>query len=114
MKLARRLLSIGVLVTQFASQLAFATCTTASCVDTIGTFYVTSSALYIKPSGGLTGLTNCTPLSGGWLTIPTTDPNYSSYYALMLAADLAGQILTFRTTDNSSPCTITYTYLTSP
>jgi hypothetical protein len=114
MKMLQRLMFLGVLITPFASQMASATCTTAACTDTIGTFYVTSGALYIKPTAGLTGLTNCTPLSGGYLTIPLTDPNYSSYYALLLAADFAGQSVTMRTTDSSSPCTITYVTIGAP
>lgn len=108
MKIHRGIMWPGLLVTQLASQMSFAACTSASCSDTIGTFYVTSGALYIRPTAGLAGLTNCTPLSGGYVTIPKTDPNYSSYYALLLAADLAGQSIAMRTTDSSSPCTVSY------
>jgi len=112
MKGIRGSILVGALVAQVASQMGIAACTAGSCSDTIGTLYVTSTGVYIRPTAGLTGLTNCTPLTGGYLTIPTTDPNYSSYYALLLAANFTGQSITLRLTDNSSPCTVAY--MTNP
>ena len=86
---------------------AFA-CAYYYCSDTIGVLYVDANGAYISPTNGVTGLTNCTPLSGVYLTLPKSDPNYSSYYAALLAARLTGQSLTIRTLDGSNGCNVGY------
>ncbi len=87
---------------------AFATCTTNSCTDTISLIYLTDNGVYVQLTSGLSGLTNCTPLSGIYLTVPKTDSNFSAYYATILSARITNQALTLRLTDNSTPCAVTY------
>jgi hypothetical protein len=83
-------------------------CGTNYCSDTIGKFVVQDGYLYIKPTNGVSGLTNCTLAAPYYLTIPTTDPQYSHYFAALLAAQFAGQSVTLRTLDGSSNCSIGY------
>ena len=94
------------LVSTLATGAAFA-CTSASCSDTIGVLYVQDGVVYISPTHGLSGLTNCTPVSGTYISLPTTDTNYSSFYALLLAAKLTTQSITIRTNSGAN-CTISY------
>jgi hypothetical protein len=90
----------------------FAACTTYYCQGTISLLYVTDTGAYVQLSGGLTGLTNCTPESGVYLTLPKTNGNYSSLYALLLLAKAQGSIITIRTNDGSAGCTVAY--ITTP
>lgn len=103
---------IGCVALSFLSASAYASCTAASCSDTVGQFYVSDAGLYLQMTHGLSGLTNCTPLSGVYLTVPKADTNYTSFYALVLAAAMSGQSISFRTTDGSSGCTASYIYIT--
>lgn len=96
----------------FLSASVYASCSAAGCSDTVGQFYVSDAGLYLQLTHGLSGLTNCTPLSGGYLTVPKSDTNYNSFYALALSAALTGQSIFFRTTDGSSGCTVSYIYIT--
>jgi len=89
------------------SQVALA-CASSSCSDTIGVLYLTDAGIYVQPSHGLSGLTNCTPLSGGYLTVPKGDTNYASYYAFLVTARVMNQSISLRLTDGSNPCTVTY------
>jgi hypothetical protein len=82
-------------------------CTSSSCSDTIGVLYITDGNVYIQPTHGLSGLTNCTPVSGGYLSLPTTDTSYASYYAMLLSAKLTNQSITLRTNSGAN-CTIAY------
>lgn len=88
-----------------------ASCSTAACSDTVGQFYVSDAGLYLQLTHGLSGLTNCTPISGAYVSVPIGDTNYSSFYALVLSASLTGQSIFFRTIDGSSGCAAAYIYM---
>jgi hypothetical protein len=91
-----------------------ATCFTNYCTDTVSQTYLNDTTLLIKLTNGLSGLTNCTPQAGGYITVPKTNANYNAYYAMVLSASLAKTTITIRTTDSSSPCATAYMYLTTP
>jgi hypothetical protein len=93
---------------------AFASCQSNNCADTLSQIYLNDTTVMFKLTSGLAGLTNCTPLSGGYLTVPKSNANYTSYYALLLSASLTNQTITVRTTDSTNPCTVSYLYMVPP
>lgn len=105
-KLARRILwaAIGVA----ASPAVMAQCFGYYCSGVIQSMTITSDVVYVRLFGDLAGLTNCTPYSQVYLTLPKSDPNYSSYYATLLAAYMAKESVTLRPIDSSPNCTISY------
>jgi hypothetical protein len=56
----------------------------------------------------VSGLTNCTPEGGVYLTLPKAQGNYNSLYALLLLAKAQGTAITIRTNDGSTGCTVAY------
>jgi hypothetical protein len=98
---------VAVSIAALATEAVLA-CTSSSCSDTVGVIYLTDAGVYVQPTHGLSGLTNCTVLSGGYLTIPKSDTAYPSYYALLVTAKVLNLSVTLRLTDNSNPCTVTY------
>ena len=87
---------------------AFGACNANYCQATISLLYVDAGAVYIQMTGGLSGLTNCTPDSGVYLTLPKTNANYSSLFALLLLSKAQGSSIMIRTNDGSSGCTVAY------
>lgn len=78
------------------------------CQGVIQTMTVVDDAVYISLVGGTTGLTNCTPYSSIYFTLPRSNPNYQAHYATLLAAYMAKESVTLRPVDSSSGCTIAY------
>ena len=91
---------------------AFAACGAYYCQGTISELYVNDAVVYIQLTGGLSGLTNCTPQSGVYLTLPQTNSNYNALYALLLLAKAQGSVITIRPNDGSTGCTVAY--ITAP
>lgn len=89
---------------------AWGACFGYYCTDTVSVFLVDANEARVQLTGGTGGLTNCTT-AGGYLTLPKTNPNYASFYALMLAARMQGMPLTFRTNDGSNNCSVNYVYI---
>ena len=87
---------------------AFAVCSYYYCQGTISLLYVNDVATYVQLSSGVSGLTNCTPESGVYLTVPKANSNYNSLYALLLLAKAQGTAVTIRTNDGSAGCTVAY------
>lgn len=98
----------GTTITASLASSAFAACHGYYCQGVIETMTVTSDAAYIRLAGGTTGLTNCTPYSGGYLTLNRNDADWTVYYATILAAYLAKESITIRPDDSSANCTIAY------
>lgn len=93
---------------------AHATCGPISCTATIQRLYVDGGQVAIWPTGGMTGITNCNPSSGVYILMAATDGNFSSKYAMLLGAFLAGQSVTLRTNDTvGASCTLAYAYVGS-
>jgi len=103
---------LGVLITPFAGQMALATCSAALFTDTIGTFYVTSSALYNKADHETDGIDELHATQRRLLDHSSYGPKLLVPFVLLLAADFAGQSGTVRMTDSSSTCAIAY--ITNP
>ena len=102
-----RLILLAAVTSIFAGE-AFASCITNGCTDTISQLYLTDAGVYVQLTSGLSGLTNCTPLSAVYLTVPKTDSNFSAYYATLLSARITNQVLTLRLMDSSNPCAVAY------
>jgi hypothetical protein len=78
------------------------------CQDTIAEITITSDAVYIRLTNGMSGLTNCTPYETSWFTLAKTNPNYNAHYAALLAARASGETVTLRPVDSSSNCLLQY------
>jgi hypothetical protein len=87
---------------------AHASCTPESCYAAIQKLYLNNSGIYIQLEGGYVGLTNCTLYSGVYMTLPTSNPNYNSYYAALLAKQITKEPVTIRTVDASTNCAVSY------
>jgi len=87
---------------------ANAACNGYYCQDTIAQLSITDTSVYILLTNGVSGLTNCTPYSSSWITLPKTNANYASMYAALLAARLSGETVTLRPLDASPNCSLQY------
>jgi hypothetical protein len=56
----------------------------------------------------MAGLTNCTPYSQSYFTLPKSNVNYNSYYAMRVAAYMAKETVALRPVDSSPNCTLAY------
>jgi hypothetical protein len=92
-----------------ATSPAFADCAAGYyCKAQIQDMTMTDGAVYIRLVGGTTGLTNCTPYSTSYFTLPRSNPYFASYYATLLGAYLAKESVTIRPNDGSTGCTVAY------
>ena len=92
-----------------ATTAAHAACTAGYfCTGPIQSITVTDDAVYIRLVDGTAGLTNCTPYSQSYFTLPKSNVNYSSYYSMLVAAYMAKESVTLRPVDSSANCTIAY------
>jgi hypothetical protein len=87
---------------------ASAACYGYYCTGTIQAMSIANDNVYVRLTGGTNGLTNCTPYQSEYITLPKSNPNYSSYYAVLLAAYLAKESITLRPTDASPNCSLLY------
>src|SRR5438270_6644098 len=55
--------------------------------------------VYIQPSGNVATV-NCAAVSGVYLTVKSTNPNFKTIYAMLLAAQLAGKRVNLRVNEN--------------
>jgi hypothetical protein len=99
-----------VLLGGIAGSAAYADCPAGYfCKAPIQDMTMTDSAVYIRLVGGTTGLTNCTPYSSSYFTLPrTNNPNFAGYYATLLAAYMGKESVTIRPVDGSTGCTVSY------
>jgi hypothetical protein len=93
-----------------ASSAAFAACPAGYfCKGQIQDMTMTDTAVYIRLVDGTTGLTNCTPYSSSYFTLPrANNPNFAGYYATLLGAYLSKESVTIRPVDGSVGCTVSY------
>jgi hypothetical protein len=100
---------VASLIGTITANVALAACPAGYyCDGSIETITLTDDAAYIRLVGGTAGLTNCTPYGQNYFTLPKANPNYSSYYATLLAAYSAKESVTLRPVDSSTNCTIAY------
>jgi hypothetical protein len=78
------------------------------CTGLIQTMTMTDDAVYVRLVGDTNGLTNCTPYSQNYFTLPRSNVNYSAYYATLLGAYLAKESVLIRPIQNSTNCSISY------
>jgi hypothetical protein len=90
------------------STAAGAVCAPIMCSGIVQTMTVSETHVYIRLAGDTVGLTNCTPYSGNYFTLPKSNVNYASYYATLLAAYMAKEQVSLRSIDGSTGCTISY------
>ena len=100
-------------VLSLASTLLFSFAANAQCYGyycsaVIQSLTVADTAVYIQLTGGLSGLTNCTPYSSSYMTLPKDNPGFKDYYAALLGAYLSKQSVTLRPIDSSGNCSIAY------
>jgi hypothetical protein len=98
----------SLLVTSALPMTAEAQCNGYYCQGVIQSMTVADTAVYIQLVGGLSGLTNCTPYSQSYVTLPRDNPVFKDYYATLLAAYLAKQSVTLRPLDSSANCSLAY------
>jgi hypothetical protein len=87
---------------------AFADCFGYFCRGQIQDMTVTADAVYVRLQNGTTGLTNCTPYAQHYFTLHRDNPNYSSFYATLMAAYMAKESVTLRPVDASANCVLSY------
>jgi hypothetical protein len=78
------------------------------CSATIQDMSITNDAVYIRLTGGASGLTNCTPYQNDYITLPKSNTNYNSYYAALIAAYLGKASVTLRPINGSPNCSLSY------
>jgi hypothetical protein len=100
---------IAAMIGSLTMTAARAACTAGYyCSGVIETMTVADDVVYVKLVGGTTGLTNCTPVPGSYFTLPRSNPNYNSYYAMLVAAYMAKESVLLRPVEASPNCTISY------
>ncbi len=87
----------------------YAGCTADRCYGQIERLVMSGSALYIGTDGDETNL-DCTPLSGVYLTLSTTEESFNKQYAMMLTAMSTDKAVGFRIINGSQGCRVSYTY----
>jgi len=105
----KKIVALAVVAAWTASSAAIGNCAPIQCSAPIQAITITDDAVYIRLVGDTVGLTNCTAYSGSYITLPKTgNPNFTSYYAAVLAAYVAKESITLRTVDGSPNCAIAY------
>lgn len=108
--LLRFAMALGLLGLTLAPATAAAEpCTAISCYSKIERLYVRANgSILVRPmDGGLENL-NCTPVSGKYLALRTSEQNFKELYSLLLSAALAKRQINIRITDGSTDCRIGY------
>lgn len=109
MKLAR----IACTILAGLSSPAWAVCGTNNCPDVIvqRIYPNTDGRTYVKIDASLTPL-NCTPLTGGYLTLQRSDTNSDWIFATILTAITAngGKLENIRIVEGTSGCVIAYVW----
>lgn len=96
----------GILLTGAAQG---ATCTSAYCSGVIESLYITDTDVLVKFSGGVSGLSTCTPQSSVYITL-VRDSNvaFNTYFSALLAAQMSAKPIDIRVVDGVSPCRVAY------
>lgn len=95
---------------------AFAECFDSGCNAKVSTMYMSASGSYllIGTDGNEGLITNCNPVSGTTISLPTSEPNFKSVYALLMMAQANESDVIIRTRDTAgSSCVVSYVNLTS-
>lgn len=101
----------GLVIACVSAMPAHAACHGYYCTGTIQQLTADSDGTWLMMTGGLGGLTNCTPDSGLFLRVPKSGNNYAAQHAIVLAAKLSDRAVTVRMVDGSNPCVAAYVYV---